>query len=143
MRIAQYCTIFLSQNFLCFNLVSLQVFFGFTFNTKSSIFKAKTPERKLFCRQINRSRALFSFPSYDWLYFFQSWRVLYKKTSIERRDACTIFTGKKFLCISQGMKKKTWVIYRFVKIFENYVPLCVFFSGIMRVMCSEPNYAIS
>ena len=44
-------------------------FFGFTFKTNWSIFKAKTPERKLFCRQINQSRALFSF-SKLWLVIF-------------------------------------------------------------------------
>jgi len=36
--------------FLMFQfIISLQIFFGFTFNTKSSSFKAKTRERKLFC----------------------------------------------------------------------------------------------
>ena len=44
----------------CFNLLSLQIFFGFTFNITSTIFKAKTWERKLFCCQINQSRVLFS-----------------------------------------------------------------------------------
>ena len=34
--------------------------------------------------------------------------------------------------------KKTKLINKFVRIFENYLPLCVF-SGIMG---SEPNYAI-
>ena len=47
------CTIFLCKNFSCFNLSSLQIFFGFTFNKKLSIFKVKTLERKLFCHQIN------------------------------------------------------------------------------------------
>ena len=79
MRIAQCCTIFLSENFYCFSLLSLRIFFGFNFNTKLSIFQAKTRERKLFCRQINRGRVLFSFPSCEWLYLFQSWHMLYEK----------------------------------------------------------------
>ena len=49
----------LSTNFYCFNLISLQIFFGFTLNTNLSIFKAKTRKRKLFCHQINQSGALF------------------------------------------------------------------------------------
>lgn len=54
-------------------------FFGFTFNINLSIFKAKT--RKGSCFSANKSKrgAFFSFPSCDWLYFFQSWRLLYKK----------------------------------------------------------------
>ena len=48
--------------------------------------------------------------------------------------------GKKLPCISQGMKK-TYLINKFVKIVENYAPSCVFF-GIMRIMHSEPDYAI-
>ena len=54
-------------------------FFGFTFNTNLSIFIEKTWERKLFCHQTNQSTSLFSFPSCDWLYFLQSWHVLYEK----------------------------------------------------------------
>ena len=45
---------------------------------------------------------------------------------------------KKFPCISQHMKK-TWLINRFVKFFENYAPLSIFFF----VMSSEPNYVIA
>ena len=45
MQIVQHYTIFLSQNFWCFNLVSLQIFFGFTFNKKLSIFKVKTGKK--------------------------------------------------------------------------------------------------
>ena len=54
---------------------------------------------------------------------------------------CTIFMGKKSLCISQGMKK-TLLINRFFRIFENYAPLiiCIFFR-VMQIMRSEPNYA--
>ena len=37
--------------------------------------------------------------------------------------------------------EKTYLSNRFVKILENYAPLCVFF-GIMRIMRSEPKYAI-
>ena len=70
------CNIF-KQKFLMFRFIKLAklIFFGFTFDTNLSIFIAKTLERKLFCRQINQSRVLFSFPSCDWLYFFQSWHV--------------------------------------------------------------------
>ena len=102
MRIVQY---FYEK---IFNLLSFQIFVGFTFSTKLSIFKAKTRERKLFCRQINRGRRLFSLPACDWLRFFQSWRVLHKRTNaqlptassfFQRSDGyllrkCTIFTGK-------------------------------------------------
>ena len=35
------------------------IFFGFTFKTNLSILKATTREKKLFCRQMNQSRALF------------------------------------------------------------------------------------
>jgi len=42
-------------------LSSLQILFGFTFNTKLPILKLKTLERKLFCQQINQRRALFLF----------------------------------------------------------------------------------
>lgn len=70
MQIGQYWAIF-----WCFNLWNLQIFFGFS---KLSIFKAKTCIRKLFCCIINQSTALFSFPSCDWWYFFQSWHM-YKK----------------------------------------------------------------
>ena len=73
----------------------------------------------------NKSKiwALLSFPSCDWLYFFQSRRVVSKLLepsspwpavlkawnavmscgSSER----TTFTGKKFLFISKGMSKET------------------------------------
>ena len=86
------CTIFLGKNFkLCFNnLLSLQIFFGFTFNTKLSIFKVKTREKKLFCHQINRSRALFSFPICDWSYLFQSLCMLYKETRAQVPTASSI-----------------------------------------------------
>ena len=36
----------------CWSLLRFQIFFSSTFNTKLSIFKPKTRERKLFCRQI-------------------------------------------------------------------------------------------
>ena len=45
-------------------------FFGFTFKTNLSIFKAKTRERKLVCRQINQSRVLNFFFSKLWLVIF-------------------------------------------------------------------------
>ena len=45
---------------------------------------------------------------------------------------CTIFTGKKLRCISQGVKK-TYLMNKFVKILENYAPLSVFL-GIMQIM---------
>ena len=145
MRIAQY---FEEQ---IFNLLNLQIFFGFTFKTKLSISKRKHGEKKLFCRQLNRSRRLFSFPGCDWLRFFQSWRVLYKRTSAQVPTASslehlghlvhlwTLFSTKRWLftakmyyiirekafpCISQCWKK-TWLTNIFVKIFQNYAPLFV------------------
>ena len=51
--------ILLGQNFSCFDFLSLEMYFGFTFNTKLSIFEAKTRERKLYYRQINRIRLIF------------------------------------------------------------------------------------
>mgnify|MGYP007058645313 CR=1 FL=1 len=104
----QKCLIMRIVHEKIFNLLSFQIFVGFTFSTKLSIFKAKTRERKLFCRQINRGRRLFSLPACDWLRFFQSWRVLHKRTSaqlptassfFQRSDGyllgkCTIFTWK-------------------------------------------------
>ena len=57
-------------------------------------FQSEKWERKLFCRQplrqINQSRALFSFPSYDWLSFSQSWCVLYKRTRAQVPMASSI-----------------------------------------------------
>ena len=50
---------------------------------------------------------------------------------------CTIFTEKFFRASLKVSKKKTAI-----KMFENCAPLCVFL-GIMQIMCSEPNYAIS
>ena len=49
--------------------------------------------------------------------------------------------GKKFPCISQGMKKHSLLINlsTFSKIIRHYE---FFFFGIMRIMRSEPNYAI-
>jgi len=88
--------------------------------------KVVLPSKPL--RQINQSRALFSFPSHDCLSFSQSWCVLYKRTraqvpmasSIECLSALLIcneavviccknvldLQGKKLPCIPQGMKKK-------------------------------------
>ena len=81
-ELRELCNYLFSAQFYCFNLLSLQTFFGLTFNTKLSIFNGKSQERKLFCRQINQIRALFRFPSCEigHNYFFQSWRVLYQKT---------------------------------------------------------------
>ena len=50
-------------------------FFGFTFKTNLSIFKAETRERKLFWSQINQSRVLFFFSKL----FLPLMRVLYEK----------------------------------------------------------------
>ena len=50
----------------------------------------KTRERRLFCCQINPTRVLFSFPSCDWLHFFQSWSLLYKKTGAQVPTASSI-----------------------------------------------------
>ena len=50
--------------------------------------------------------------------------------------------AKKIPCISQGMKKHNLLINlsKFSKIIRHYV-FCFFF-GIMRIMRSEPNYAV-
>lgn len=50
-----------NENFYCFNILSLQIFFGFSVKKKLSIFKARTRARELFCLQINRNWALFVF----------------------------------------------------------------------------------
>ena len=161
------CAIFLSKNFSCFNLLSLQIF-GFNFNAKLSIFKGKNTG-KLLCCLINPSRVFSSFPSCDWLYFFHSQWLLYKKTraqlpmasSIERlgclvdlRHLWTLFVskrrlfavkiyyiyGKKISMHLSRYEKKN--INRFVKICKNYyVPLCIF-SRIVQIMHSEPNYCM-
>ena len=47
--------------------------------------------------------------------------------SIERRDACTIFTGKKFLCISQGMKKEKHGLFIDLSKFSKIMCYYVFF----------------
>ena len=98
MRIAQYYAILLRANSSCFNLLSFQIFFGFTFNTKLFIFKAKTKERKLFYRQINLSRVLFSFPSARVMNAFCNEAVAICCENV------AYLRGKKFPCISQGMK---------------------------------------
>ena len=70
-------------------------------------------------------------------YWLNTMRFPWKAFCNKAVAICTIFTGKTFPHISQGMKK-----HRFFKIFENYVPLWVF-SGIMQIMSSELNYALS
>ena len=84
------CTIFLSENFKCFNLLSLQIFFGSTFKCKIIHFQSQTRERKSFCHQIHRGRARFSFPSCDWLYFFQSQQASYKRTRAQVPTASSV-----------------------------------------------------
>ena len=76
------CAIFLKRN-LCFNLLSLQSFFGFTFIQNYPVF----------CRQIHRSRALFSFPSCDWLYLFSNHGACYIKTK-NKKDQSTVPNGQ-------------------------------------------------
>ena len=106
--------------------------------------KRKHGEKKLFCRQLNRSRRLFSFPGCDWLRFFQSWRVLYKRTSAQVPTAsslehlerffqrsggyllrkCTILYGKKHFHASLNVgKKHGLLIYlsKFSKIMRRYL----------------------
>ena len=120
----EHWALFWNEHFYYFNLLSLQIFFGFTF-MQNYHFQSEN----LFFRQINRSRALFSFPSCDKLCFFQSWRVVYKKTraqvptesSVERleffvnlRYLWTLFAKKRCLFaakmyfISQGVKKTAY-----------------------------------
>ena len=54
---------------------------SFSYNTShTKLSKVIKRTRKVFCCEINRSRALFSFPSCDWFYFFQSWCMLYGKS---------------------------------------------------------------
>ena len=64
---ARCCTIFFTKKFKCFSLLSLQIFFGFTFNTKLSIFKARTREGKF---NILPSRQGSFFFSELWLVIF-------------------------------------------------------------------------
>ena len=132
---------------------------GFTFNTNLSIFKVKTRERKLFCCRINRSRALFFFSNHGSCYIKnwstvpngqQSrtpeclvdlrylWMLLQQNGGYLLRK-CTIFTGKKSPCNSQGMKKHSLLIdfSKFSKI------MCHDGFLIMQIMRPEPNYAIS
>ena len=116
--------------------------------------------------QINQSRALFSFPSHDWLSFSQSWCVLYKRTraqvpmasSIECLSALLIcneavviccknvldLQGKKPPCIPQGMKKKN-IAYQYIcQSFQNvYCIICLFWYYAKLIMHSEPIYAMS
>ena len=156
MQIAHYCTIFLSQNFFCFNLVSLQIFFGFTLNTNYPFSKCKHGNKVVL--PWNKSKqGPFFFPSCDWLYFFHSWHELYKKTrtqfpmasSTERLECLVdlrylwilfatkqwLFAAKmyyiykkKFPCISQGMKKHSLLIDlpKFLKIMCHYRFFCFF-----------------
>ena len=65
MRIAQY---FEEQ---IFNLLNLQIFFGFTFKTKLSIFKAKTRGKKVVLPPIKSKQEAFFF-SRLWLVTFLS-----------------------------------------------------------------------
>ena len=46
----ELCAIFSSKIFLCCNLLTLQMFFGFSFNSKLSI-KTENTGKKLFCRK--------------------------------------------------------------------------------------------
>ena len=98
---------------------------------KLSIFKAKTRGKKMFYRQINRSRALFLSQAVigyissnhgachikklvhrpqrpvgwnAWNSLMICERFLQRSGGCFLRK-CTIFTGKEFPCISQGMKK--------------------------------------
>lgn len=129
-------------------------------------FQCENTRKKLFWCQINRSRVLLSFPSCDWLHssnhgaYYNLKKLEHQSKQPVAQNTCnalliydicecflqgscgyllsksTIFTGKNIPCISQGMKKPAY--YRFVKIFENYVPLCISF-GIMQ---SEVNCQI-
>ena len=103
----------------------------------------KTRERMLFCLQINPRRVLFSFPSCDWLYFLQSWHVSKKRTrahleclAIKIINFVNAFCNKALMiCCENGLHlrkkkismhlsryEKTWLINRFGKSLENYVP---------------------
>ena len=89
----------------------LQIIFGFTFNAKLS-FSKQTRKGKLFCCQINQSRVLFSFLSCDWLYFFQSWRIILKLEHRSQQPAtqnalliCNIFATKRWLFVLCFQKK--------------------------------------
>ena len=148
------CAIFPKRN-LCFNLLSLQIFFGFTFIQNYPVF----------CRQIHRSRALFSFPSCDWLYLFSNHGACYIKTKNKKkpehssqrpaaqpfpnaslicdicqrflqrgggcwRGKCTVFTERNSIHLSRYEKKHSFLIdlSNVSKILRHYA----FFSGIMR-----------
>ena len=82
----------LRESFKCLNLLSFQVFFGLIFNTKLSIFKAKTQERKVSCHQINQSKAFFLFQVVIGYKLFLPIvaRDLYKKTSTQVPPASSI-----------------------------------------------------
>ena len=118
------------QKFLIFQFIKLPSSFN-NFHTKLSKAKKKGKEGVLLQ---NKPKQFFSFPSCDWLYFFQSWHILNGKTraqvptssSIECLECLVdllhlwmLFATKQWLfaekmyfylreknwCISQGMKK--------------------------------------
>ena len=76
----------LNEIFL-FQFIKLASSFN-TFHTKLS--KARKRARNVFCCKINQSGVLFSFPSCDWLYFFQSWHILNGKTRAQVPRASSI-----------------------------------------------------
>ena len=53
-----------------------------------------------------------------------------------------IYGEKISMHLSRYEKNMAFYYNRFVKIFQNYASSCIFF-GIMCIMHSEPNYAIS
>ena len=71
---------------------SMQIFFGFTFNTKLlSIFKVATPERRLFCLQMNWNRE-----QIDWLIY-----IFLLIMSLIEKNWFVILTLKKWECFLQ------------------------------------------
>lgn len=54
-ELCENCAISFCEKFLMLQFIKLAIFFGFTFNTKLSIFKLKWWERKLFSQPINVS----------------------------------------------------------------------------------------
>ena len=112
----ELCAIFLSKNVLCCNLLSFQMFFGFSIQN----YPLKPKTRVKSCFAASKSKKGTFFFSKLWLVIFRPLRERIWKKQLEHRSQwavtqeclvdlrkCTISKGKKFPCIFQGMKKKT------------------------------------